>query len=156
MAYASFPNLSYWKVLATGEMPHGGGFTLRFPMRLMNVVLTIYKHGAHAGTERMRVKIFHDASRTKLYATSDWVTVDSFAELHDYWQGRVRFDFTGKPALATTQRYYVAVETDGYARDGGTRYLSLMLDWPMQSSIQEDAPYYSWKVEFYGERRITP
>lgn len=137
MAIRQFPRLQYWKVHATGEVVAAGAIQVAVPQRLGAIKLTVYKHGTEAGTERFRVKLFHDLAQTKLYATSQWVSFEAVNEylsspMGQYWRGTFAFEFARPyPNLSTSSTYYVAVESDGYTRNDMLYYVAWCLDWPL-------------------------
>lgn len=152
MAFESFPNLLYCKVMETAEVVLAGGCTLADDQELAHVVMALYKLGAAAGSERLRLKIYHDAALTNLYATGDWATVATAVDGATNWLGRVRFDFATRVNLDAGQEYFVAVEADGYTRIGETFYLAFPLDWPL--SINVSAGPYGHAMELYGRRGV--
>lgn len=157
VAFSSFPNEGYFKTLDTGEVCHGGGAVFPSDCQLAQIRLDLYKRGTHAGTERMRLKLMHDSGLTKAYAgaVSDWVYLDDFAEGVANWRGRVPFNFASEPFLSKNQRYYVAVETDGYTRTGSSFFVAPALDWPLAINTNEDSPYYAWAMEFFVYRKVS-
>ena len=153
MAFQSFPDTLYLKTMATGETVAAGGFSVPDAQELRHVVLTVYKHGTAGGTERLRLKVFHDEAQTKTYATSDWATVSEAIEGATYWIGRVRFDF-GYQNLSAGETYYLGVESDGYTRSGDTFYIAFPLDWPLAINEQQSASA-GLAFEIYGRREVT-
>lgn len=126
----SYPATEYWKVFETSEVVVGGGATFVNNAELAQVVVTLYKHGVAAGTERMRASLYHDFAATKLYAASDWVTLDD-VWTGDYWRGsEVPFDFD-VPHIEAGQAYYIVFEMDGYTRNASTFFVALGFDWPL-------------------------
>lgn len=133
MAFKNFAALQQVKVIETGELVQAGGITLGKSQDLANIVVAVYKQGAHAGTEKLRVKLFTDQAMTKLYATSAWSAVAAIPGIGTNWIGWLRFDFAGEHLNGQLQ-YWVGVETTGYTRNGNTFYLSLLRDWGLGQS----------------------
>jgi hypothetical protein len=159
VAFESFPNLIYAKVLETSETALGGGFAHETDcFQLAHTVVTLYRHGTLGGSEQLRLKLCHDATLAKTYATSSWLTLSDVDGLSGggAWIGRLRFDWPTLPHWAEGSRLYLACESASYTRNGTTSYLALMLDWPLPQAVQEDEPSYSWKAEFWGYGRLLP
>lgn len=155
MGFTQFPSMLYAKVSETDEIFMAAGFTPGASQQLRHMVLTMYHAGTAAGTERFRLKLFHDRALTKLYATGDWLELASIDGLSDSWLGRVRFDFSD-PWLNQSFTYYVALEADGYTRAADTRFVAWVLDWPLPVNSQNDTPSYAVSFEAYGLRSLPP
>lgn len=157
MTLRKFPSKLYCKVFGTGETVSPGGFTLAQAQQLQYVRLLIYKHGACAGTEQFRLKVYADSALTKLVTTSAW---SSFASddasairAASYWLGFLRFDFA-KEWLPASQAFYLALESTGYTRNGNTFYVGGILDWPLSIYTQSQSPKFSFAMEIYGYRKV--
>ncbi len=152
MATKSYSLVQYFKVMATDEVVPCGRISDQSQQQLEQVIVMLLKHGTNAGTERIRCKLFHDASLTKLYATGDWFDIADISNLSLYWRGRVGLTFMAKPWLQAGANYYVAVEVGNYARSGDAYYLALSYDWPEPvNSVQPGALY----MEIRGQRKVS-
>ena len=129
----SYPATEYWKVFETAEVVLAGGATFIETAELAQVIVTMYKHGVAAGTETMRVKLYHDAALTKLYATGEWTDLIGGHAGATYWRGRIPLNFAvgSYPFVQPGQEYFVAIETASYTRNGETFFVSLGFDWPL-------------------------
>lgn len=127
-----FPRTQNWKVINDGETEPVGSFSSTSNGELTNVTLPLLKIGTLAGTEQVRLKLFHDAALTQLYATSQWRPLSGNVAASAPWRGTIRFDFSGE-FISSSQSYHVAVETQGYTRNGETLYLAAGLNSPVAS-----------------------
>lgn len=159
MATERFPAVQYFKTFATGETFGCGGISGQAFQQLAQIIVMFYKHGAHAGTERIRAKIYHDADLTKLYATGDWFDLVDLETnpgdgevLDTYWRGRIGLNFSAKPWLDADSTYYVAAEIDGYTRNADIFYAALMFDWPFPIN---DSSANAIAMEIRGHRRVS-
>lgn len=132
-----------------------GGVDVATDQQLVHVVMTLYKHGAAVGTERFRLKIFTDEALTKIYATGSWLEIADISGVTDYWRGRVRFDFDTRPWLETGSTYWIAMESDGYTRDGIARYISFCLDTPYPVNTSSEVDRYPLEMALYSYQRIA-
>ncbi len=155
MAFASFPATQFVKVMETSEVVLVGGLTFPRDQELAHAYLNVYKAGTAGGSERLRLKVFHDADRTKLYATGEWATMRGAWGAAVRWIGRVRFDFDPAVNIEADATYYFAVESDGYTRNGQTFFISFPLDWPLSINTNVDSPSYGLAVAAYGRRGVT-
>lgn len=159
MAFAQIPANQYLRTIDTGETPTACGVrSTLYSFQLAHIVATMYRVGAPASGERVRLLVCHDFTLSKEYARSDWVSVETFYEQLDPGVGeaafgRVRFDFT-RLHIDIDQTYYLALETDAYTDGGSSDHLAFKLDWPDTVYEQEDAPRYGWQVELYGYHRF--
>lgn len=149
MAFQNFAAKQQVKVIETGELVQAGGITTGKSQDLQNIVLGVYKQGPHAGTEKLRLKLFSDKAMTKLYATSAWSAVASIPGIGTNWIGWLRFDFSGDH-LNGLLTYWVGVEAAGYTRNGDTFYLSLLRDWGIGQSGNPAA----LAMAIYGQRWV--
>lgn len=136
MTIRKMPERQVVKVMETDEQYLAGGLVAERTEQLSTLRLLLYKHGVHAGTERARVRLYHDEALTSVYATSSWSSIDAIENLADYWRGWLGFTFEPMRWLVADTTYYVAVEVDDYTRDGDTFYLSFAYDWPIAASLQ--------------------
>jgi hypothetical protein len=148
----SFRSDQYIKVLDTGEAYHGATFTVDEAQEIGHVRLVLYKHGTHAGTERLRVKLYHASDLTKLYATSEWSDLADISSLGANWIGWLRFDFD-REWLSPSETYYLAVETTGYTRNADTFYLGFALDRSFSSHGTSEA--LAFELFSYLERSAS-
>lgn len=162
MSTKRFPQTQYFKTFEDAEIFLCGGISGHDDQQLAQIIFTLYKHGAHAGTERIRAKIYHDAALTKLYATGDWFDLVDLVNdpsegevLSTYWRGRVGLNFSGKPWLDSQSTYYIAAEIDGYARSLNAFYMALMYDWPFPVNSNSNAPNYAIAMEIRGYRQVN-
>lgn len=149
-----FPLTTYWKTLNTSEVITAGGITVPADTHLQSVYLWMYKHGQHGGGERLRVRVYHDSSLQKLYATSDWSAIADIPSLPTYWRGRLLFTFSSRVWLNDDSTYFLAVEADGYTRNVNTFYLAFLYDWPQSINVNMQEPRYGLALENYGERGV--
>ena len=139
MAYQDFSNSQLAKVFETSELVSSGGFALSEAQQLRGVYLHIYRHGTRGGSERLRLKLYHDRGLTKLYATGSWAVLSTLSgfDAGGAWIGRVLFTFSD-PHLAPSDIYYIAVESDSYTRVGSSFYLAALID--------ETLPHFRWEI----------
>lgn len=158
MAFAQIPADQYLRTIGAGETPAACGVrSTLYSFQLAHIVAAMYRVGAPASGERVRLLVCHDSALTKEYARSEWVSVETFSEQLDPGVGeaafgRVRFDFD-REFIQVDQTYYLALEVENYTQ-GTTSYLAFKLDWPDTVYEQEDAPRYGWQVELYGYHRF--
>lgn len=154
MTLRAKPAKQYVKVMETAEVASPGGFSVPVTQQLGYIRLLMYKHGAHVGAEKFRLKVYHDLARTKLYATSSWSSISSISGVSTYWDGWVRFTFAEQWVNAS-EWYYLEVESTGYTRNQNTFYIGFVLDWPISIYTQTQAPGYSFAMEIYGYRKVA-
>lgn len=149
MAFATFPKQQLAKIAGTAELVRLGAAKPGRHLELAHVQLGLYKHGAAGGSEQLRVNVYSDSGYQVAYAQSAWVSLASIPGLATYWIGRVRFDFARQP-LNKNLTYYLALETQSYARSGDNFYLATLLDWPLPVNANLDAPRYAGAFALYG------
>ncbi len=147
MSFQQFADTQRIKVIETGELVACGGVSIAAHMEVAYMRAVLYKHGALAGTEKLRAKLFTDAALTKVHAASAWLTVSDISGLGTYWIGWGRLDFD-REHWNKNQTLYAGVETTGYTRNGDTSYLGLVLDYGIS---QNDEPT-AVAMAFYGYR----
>lgn len=151
MAVVQYLSRDYWNVV-DGTAILLGRIAVAEPIELAQIVVHLVKKGAHAGTERLRLALYHDEALTLLYAASAWFSVLDLADtVPTVWRGRVPFDFE-RPFLSATKRYWVALETTGYTRNGSVFYIGAMYDWPYPINTQTDPLLYACAMEVTGYR----
>lgn len=140
MPFSRFPNRNMWLVKETSDLLQLGWFRVGEATELKYAQLTLLKIGAHGSTERVRLKLYPDSAYTTAIYTSDWVNIADLSGISaSNWIGWVRFDFTRKH-LATTQTYWMALESENYTRNADTHYMAIKTDWPDTISGQYIAP----------------
>lgn len=150
MGFAPIHQNAIVKMLDTSEFAHLGGYTMQSDTELKHIRLVIYKHGAAAGSEQMRLGVYSRSDLAGAIALSDWVDVADFIEGATHWIGFVRFDFA-RQFLDSDSTYHLGIETQNYTRNGGTFYLSVVADWPDPvNSPQNDAAYFAAAAHFFG------
>lgn len=154
MGFLDFSETLFLKVSETDEIFLATGFSAGDRQQLKHIVLTLFNVGTATADDRFRLKLFHDQAMTKLYATSSWLNLSDIEGLSDSWIGRVRFDFS-EPWLGAADTYYLAVEADGYVRDGDTRYVGWALDWPVPVYATNPPPNCGLAFEVYGYRSVA-
>lgn len=155
MAFASFSDRLYVKVLETSELAPAGGFRLQNDQEISHIILTMYMRGV-ATTQQLRIKIFADAQLTKPVATGEWLTVRQATSGDASWLGLIRFDMTPSvnvDASAVAERY-VGVESQNYARTGDTFYVGFALDWPLAINAREAGSGLAFSMALYGRRGV--
>ena len=113
---------------------------------LSYVRLTFLKKGTEGGSETLQLQFYTDSTLTKLYASSDVVTISDFVS-GTYWLGWVRFDMSSTPIFAANTSYYMTVKTTNYTRNSDTYYLAFGLDWPAPRNVIAATPVAY--TEFY-------
>jgi hypothetical protein len=146
-----YPSQLLVKVMDTGELVDCGGRTLEDATELKWVQLHLMRVGTPAGSERVRMKVFTDSALSKLYATSDWVSLAEATGSTGNWKGAVRFDF-GRQHLDAGTPWHFAVEATSYARSGDTFYLGFPLDWPYPIHSQPAASLPGVAMVIMGAR----
>jgi hypothetical protein len=150
MAFNDFPSNLFVTVAQTSEELQLGGFTVDQAIDLKHVVLTMYKHGAAAGSERFKIKIYGSPTYSgSAMATSDWVTLASFST-STYWIGRVRFDFSSQVPLGPTNKVYLSLAHENYTENLTTFYVGCPLDWPIALNTQATTGLASAIVALVG------
>lgn len=139
---AHFPNPSYWKVLETDESWNGGGVRVQRNEQIRYIRILIYKHGAHASTEKLKIGLYHDAALTRVHALSEWSYIADIEDVPDYWRGWLRFDFA-REWLVAAQTYYIGVTVNGYTRNALTHYNAAMYEGN------------SLRFEIFSERKVS-
>lgn len=150
MSIQQFPSTLYFRVSETAETFVGAGFTPGAHQQLNHAIVMLYSNGAPVKTERFRMKLFHDAAMSKPYATGDWLSLRSIPNISASWLGRVRFDFSSMPWLNAAFTYYLAIEADGYTRNGDSRYCGWKLNWPF--TVNAGGISNALHLELYGTR----
>jgi hypothetical protein len=146
MAYLPFPNELDIKTLDTSEAYCFCSFsTADYFMEIAEARIHIYKHGALAGNEQIRVKIYRDSGLTDLLDTSAWVSLSERAAKGTYDINWLAIPFNLK-VLASGTTYHAVIETQNYTRNADTFYIGLVLQstegWmepPANTSIAMDA-----------------
>lgn len=154
MAFTPFPSELMIRTLDTGEVVPMGGFKLPKHVELVWAQPIIYKHGVATGDEKIRVAVYSGAALVERLFASDWVALSSLGTLGPYWIGRVRFDFA-RQHLNKNTRYWFAMETQDYLRDGDQFYLGFQLDWPIQkydSSVGSTRNFADMSLYGYVDR----
>ena len=139
------------KTLNTSEQAYLGGYTVAQGGELRHIRMTLYKHGAAAGSEQMRLALYSRSDLNGLLAQSDWLDVADFAT-STYWFGYVRFDFD-RYFLHADQNVHLTIETQNYTRDVHTFYLGVVSDWPTAGNDpQSDLAYFAAAASFFDFR----
>lgn len=152
MPFLSFPANQLIKTMATSETVHAGGFTLSRDQELRYGVVTLFKSGTAGGSERLRLKIFHDADLTKLYATGAWSTVATAVGAASHWIGKLRLGFDTPVNVETPEVYHFGIEPENYTRSGDAFYLGFSLDQPIR--VNSHAGALGLSLELYGDRGV--
>jgi hypothetical protein len=111
--------------------------------QLKYIPLWLRKVGTAGGSERLRLKVCGHPDLSASLATSDWVTVSTLEAMATQWLGWARFDFA-RQNLYVGRRYYLAIETDSYTRNGTTFYIGAPLELrsPPYANFGEPAPNF--------------
>jgi hypothetical protein len=134
VGFSQFPDTMYVKTIDTGVIEKLAGVRVNETMQLVYIVLTFFRRGTAAGSERMRLHLYGNPSfLANPVATSEWRNLADFTAGANVL-GRLRFDFN-REHLNPDLTYYVAMETDNYTRNGTTFYLAVKLDWPDDINI---------------------
>jgi len=135
MPFEKYPSKMFFRTLDTGEELRLGTVELpaaasntRQGFELRHLRLALYKHGAHGGSEQLRVRIYPNADHATPVHTSDWLSLSSITTLSTYWLGWLRFDFARAHLWGLT--YHVTVQAQNYTRNGDSYYLGFKFDWP--------------------------
>ena len=128
MATLQFKDTGLYKVMETSEVVSALGFTVANNQQLSQVVATLYKHGAHAGTENIRANLYADFDLTKKIATGTLFPIDSVPNMGTYWRGQIGLTFPTRPWLKSGNTYYIGIETTGYTRNASAYYLSFEMN----------------------------
>lgn len=152
MAFLDFPDTLKVKTFDDDEEVAAGAFTFPDHMEIAHARLVVYKHGSHAGTERLRVNIYSDSAYSNLMHQSDWSEIADIDGIDaiDYWIGWLRFDFD-REHVNLNYTYYIAVEIDGYTRDSDAYYIAGVLDWPLEHMTH--VADQGLALVFYGYRQ---
>lgn len=124
MSIEQYPQSANYKVAETSEVVPVNGVSVPSNQQLSQVIVTMYKHGVAAGSEKIRVSLFCDAAMEKRIATGTWFPLTAIANLADYWIGRIGLTLPTRPWLKALTTYYVAIESDSYTRSADAFYLS--------------------------------
>jgi hypothetical protein len=130
MAYTQFAQDQYFIVSTDDVFTEAGNFTLTESMEVGHIVCTLFKLGAHAGSESLQIGIFGNKDLSVPVALSDSVAMADIDTLTaSGWAGRVRFDFD-RQHLDDENTYYLGVRINNYTFADGSYYWAWALDWP--------------------------
>jgi len=149
MSIKNFSDELYVKTVESAQESYLGSFTPAVSMELSSLVLSLYKKGAHTGTEEFRIKIYREESRTSTPILSDTVKIsDAPSITSGDWMGRIRFDFNRENMVAGSS-YFVTLDPVVYTRNANVFYFSTLLDWPFSTNSQSGLEAGS-KMELWG------
>lgn len=144
------PAEAFVKTFDSDELVKCGSVDLLDHIELTYLRVLLFVHGAPDPGEKLRAKVFSDSDYSALYATSEWALLSEIEDLSEMWWGWLRFSFD-RQHLNKSQLYYLAIESDGYVRDGDTKYLSASLNWPLK---QYEGDADTVMMQIYGHRRL--
>lgn len=154
MEFESFPAEGRFKTAATGELVEAGGATFPAHQELAGFYVTVYMQGARGAAEQIRAKIFSDSAYTKLLATGEWANLVEANEGATNWLGKILLSFDPPHNIEAGTEYFLAIETDGYTRDGDTSYIAFSYDWPLPINDNVDAPFYALQMDWRSYQRV--
>ncbi len=149
MSFEQFPDNLHIRILETDESASMGLYSIPSNVQLTNLVVTLHKLGAEAGSERFRVNIHSEDDPnfvTPIYSSAwfDWTSAGSFTN----FLGTVRFDLTG--AVVRTGSYFLVLEADNYTRNADTFYFAYVLDDPAVINSRTNPKETGAQIAFLG------
>lgn len=126
MAIQQFDSYALYLVLNDSPDP-AASISATENAQLSQVIVVLYKHGAHAATARIRASLYADVDCTKKIATGDWFNINDITGISTYWLGRIGLTFPTQPWLKSGSTYYIGIESENYTRDAETHYLAFRL-----------------------------
>lgn len=134
MGFTQFPATQYFSIFETNDVVKLGSFRLNESGFLKSAYIRIYINGVTqlGGSERIRLKVYSDASHTKLMATGEWRNISSITNLGTTnWLGKILLSFDTAFNMNKNTAYYLEVDSDNYTRNGDTFYMGLSYDFPI-------------------------
>ena len=151
MSILNFPEDFSVLVVDSSTEAYLGGFEVTTNQELGHIVLHMYKHGAHVGTEQFRLAIYTSEDRSDTPFYSETLDVSDITSMtSDGWKGRVRFDFD-RQNINTVSTYHVTLDPVSYSRTGDTFYFGAVLDNPLTINTN-NTPQAGAAMEVWGYR----
>lgn len=153
MGFSPLSDIQWVVALTEGETTGMGGLQVDDDTELKHIVVPFYVHGALAGNEKLQVVLYRDSDLSSEVVSSDWAALSDAGITDDYWLGRLRFDFQ-RTWLLDSQRYWAAVKTSGYTRDGDTSYLGYIVDAPLEVNSGPVGSASGNEARFFAEMSV--
>jgi len=149
MAFKNFPDELAVRTINTGEEVHLGSINTSVDQELGAIYLTMFKHGAHAGTEQFKLNLYSDPTRTGTPISSNTISVSDITSMvSSDWMGRIRYDFARENINLNTT-YEVTIQPVMYTRSANSFYFSAVLDWPVNTNLN-NSPQAAAKMALWS------
>jgi hypothetical protein len=142
MSIKDFAKNLYMKTFDTNETNLMGSFKALKNGELKYVRALLYVHGALAGTEKVRIKIYSDSLYENLLYVSDWSPLQDTE-----WLGWLRFDFH-RENINKNIEYWIAAEITGYTRNADLMYVAQSFDFPWPVYENGEDYFYNHPLAF--------
>jgi hypothetical protein len=152
MAFKNFSEELYIKVQNTNETIDLGKIESSSEFSLTAIRLQFFMHNVSAasGNETIQLKLFTNPGLTKVYASSDILTVSDFVTGSTDWIGNIGFQFLTKPNINSFQNAYAGIVATNYTRNANSFYMGYVYDWPFpRRGETEDFPI---SIEVFGKQ----
>jgi hypothetical protein len=153
MSVKNFSELQEVGILDTDDSLVLGGYSIDTEIELRHVSVLLYKAGALAGTERVRIRMTSDPQGIRTLHTSDWANLSDSNNINDgdHWLGWIRTDFN-RPGIAKDVTRYLVLDVSNYTRNDDTFFLSVVRDYPfpIYSSAATSFESATYAVTIFG------